>query len=595
MLITRIAYPFESTDQTNSVSKNSSSYLFFEKIKTHFLPNLYEAYKLRPTSLSSFDRLLCSDTVQYKGFRQCLFSPLDITYNQGQSILATITSTHEAFIYEIVSSSTRFFVSQSSNLKYDLTKILFDSNQLGNYLKDSDGEDEYRLLYFHLTANILWDKTGKYFFQLQYSGHLIVWKFEGLKILNEKSLTIIDTKISKPLSMIWNEEFQILIIIGKENQRVLIRIDQMKLFPVISNDENDFMNTEHAELIKFNENSLLLIESKMNYCLIYSINVDKNQVCHQIDCRTLPSPIVGIQQLSSVNPLSILIGCEDGTMHSLSISHELPIKIIDIKQMATGQMKSCSRKPLLLRYFNLSANELLLARIFYSPIVAPNVKFGYVFCALHRWNTTMTFDKVIENFLSRIDVPLWRSSDELAVILNEVNRGTTHHYQSKKNPNESFQSLQRLCRLNSLLNNSKQLQTLENQFLEIYRHRLAEIFKTLFCKMVNKLSSTESAIYTISCKDETYSSTSLLMCPMCNTALILTNNDLLFCTCSNKHVWPRCCRTLLPLPFECAQTCSLCDRTITLIDINDKNYFNFVKYKDKQLNFLFSSICTFCM
>ena len=278
MLITRIAYPFESTDQTNSISKNSSSYLFFQKIKTDFLPNLYEAYKLRPTSLSSFDRLLCSDTVQYKGFRQCLFSPLDITDNQGQSILATITSAHEVFIYEIVSSSKRFFVSQSSNLKYDLTKILFDSNQLGNYLKDSDREDEYRLLHFHLTANILWDKTGKYFFQLQYSGHLIVWKFEGSKIVNEKSSTIIDTKISKPSSMIWNEEFQILIIIGKENQRVLIRIDQMKLFPVISNDENDFMNAEHAELIKFNDNSLLLIESKMNYCLIYSINVDKNQV-----------------------------------------------------------------------------------------------------------------------------------------------------------------------------------------------------------------------------------------------------------------------------------------------------------------------------
>ena len=282
-------------------------------------------------------------------------------------------------------------------------------------------------------------------------------------------------------------------------------------------------------------------------------------------------------------------------MHSLFISNELPIRIIDLKQMATGQMKSCSRKPLLLRYFNLSSNELLLARIFYSPIVAPNVKFGYVLCVLHRWNTTMTFDKVIENFLSRTDVPLWRSSDELAVILNEVTRGTTHHYQLKKNPNENYQSLQRLSRLNSLLNNNKQLQTLENQFLEIYRHRLADVFKTLFSKMVNKLSPTELAIYTISCKDETYSSTSLLMCPLCNTALILTNNDLLFCTCSNKHVWPRCCRTLLPLPFECAQTCSLCDRTITLIDINDKNYLNFVKHKDKQLSFLFSSICTFCI
>jgi hypothetical protein len=276
MLITRIAYPFESTDQTNSISKNSSSYLFFEKLKTHFLPNLYQAYKLRPTSLSSFDRLLCSDTVQYKGFRQCLFSPFDLTDNQGQSILATITSTHEVFIYEIISSSKRFFLSQSSNLIVDLTKILFDSNQLGNYLHDSDQENDYRLLYFHLTANILWNKNGKVFFQLQYSGHLIIWKFDGSKILNEKSLSIIDTKISKPLTMIWNEEFQILIIIGKENQRVLIRIDQMKLFSIISNDENDYMNAEHAELIKFNENSLVLIESKMNYCLIYSIHIEVN-------------------------------------------------------------------------------------------------------------------------------------------------------------------------------------------------------------------------------------------------------------------------------------------------------------------------------
>jgi hypothetical protein len=282
-------------------------------------------------------------------------------------------------------------------------------------------------------------------------------------------------------------------------------------------------------------------------------------------------------------------------MHSLSITRELPIKILDFKQTATGQIKSCSRKPLLLRYFNLSSNELLLARIFYSPIVAPNVKFGYVLCTLHYWNKTITFDKIIENFLSRIDIPLWRSSDELAVILNELTRGAIHRYQFKKNMNENFQSLQRLCRLNSLLNNTKQLQILENQCLEIYRHRLAEIFKILFSKMINKLSQIELAIYTISCKNEQYSSSSLMMCPLCNMLLIMTNNDLLFCVCSNKHVWPRCCPTLLPLPFECAQTCSLCDRTITLIDINDKNYLNFVKYKDKQLNFLFSSICTFCM
>ena len=82
---------------------------------------------------------------------------------------------------------------------------------------------------------------------------------------------------------------------------------------------------------------------------------------------------------------------------------------------------------------------------------------------------------------------------------------------------------------------------------------------------------------------------------MCNTSLILTTDDLLFSTCSNKHTWPRCSRTLLPLTYESAQTCSLCDRTITLIDSQEKTYVNFVKYKDKELNFLFSSICTFCM
>ena len=278
MFITRIAYPFQSTDNTNSISINSSSYLFFEKIKKDYLPNLYQAYKLRPTSLSSFDRLLCSDTIQYKGFRQCLFSPFDITENQGQSILATITSAHEVFIYEIISSSKRFFLSQSSNFKIDLTKVLSENDQLGNYLHDSDREDDYRLLYFHLTASIQWDKKGKFLFQLQYSGHLIVWKFDGGKVLNEKSLVIIDTNISKPLSMIWNEEFRILIIIGKENQRILVQIDQMKIIPIINQDENDYMNVEHIQLIKFNENNLFLIESKMNYCFIYSIHIDENQV-----------------------------------------------------------------------------------------------------------------------------------------------------------------------------------------------------------------------------------------------------------------------------------------------------------------------------
>ena len=260
-------------------------------------------------------------------------------------------------------------------------------------------------------------------------------------------------------------------------------------------------------------------------------------------------------------------------------------------------MKFCSRKPLLLRYFNLSSNELLLARIFYSPIVAPNVKFGFVLCALHRWNSdNPTFDHVIEKFLTRENLPLWNSSDELAVICNEINRGTIHHYQSKKTTNDNFLSLQRVCRLNRLLNiNPKQLQIFENQLLENYRHRLGEILPNLFSKMINKLSPMESAIYSICCKNDPYSSSGLLMCPLCNTALIMNNNDLLFSHCSNKHSWPRCSRTLVSLPMECAETCALCDRTMTSMEMEEKNWTNFVKYKDKQLNFFFSSLCTFCM
>ncbi|CAF3921892.1 unnamed protein product [Adineta steineri] len=601
MLITRIAYPFQSSDQTSTISLNSSSYLIFEKIKNQYLPRLYESYKRCPTSLSPFDRLLCSDIIQYKGFRRCLFSPIDITLNHGQSILATITCAHEVFIYEIISSSKRFFLSQSSNLKIDLTKYLFENIQLEKYLHDDlDSKNNYRLLYFHLTSNILWNNNGTLFFQLQYSGHIIIWKFDQL---NKQILSIIDTEISKPLLMIWNEECQMLLIIGKENQRVFIRIDQMKLFHININ-ENDYMNTEHAVLIKWNETTLVLVENKMNYCVVYSIDMNVNESstydCNQIDYRVLPSPIIGCHQqqcLLSTDPISIIIGCEDGTMHSLTISRQPPLTIIDMKLAANGHIKSCSRKPLLLRHFNLSSNELLLARIFYSPIVAPNVKFGFVICTLHRWSSTnaITFDKTIENFLGRSHIPLWKSSDELAIILNEVTRGTTYHYQIKKNTNDNFLYLQRLCRLHSLLNNTKQLQIFENQLLQNYRHRLSEIFNLLFSKMINKLTSIELLIYTICCKDEQLTSSTLLMCPMCNTSLTMTNQDLLSCTCSNKHIWPRCCRTLLPLSLEDAQTCSLCDRTIILIETNDKNYINFVKYKDKELNFLFSSICTYCM
>ena len=274
MLISRIAYPFQSTDQTNSVSTNSSSYIFFQKIKTQHLSRLYEAYKRRPTSLSSFDRLLCSDIVQYKGFRRCSFSPCDITSNQGQSILGCITCAHEVFIYEIVSSSKRFFLSQSSNLKVDLTKYLCEHVQLDKYLHDSDKEQDYRLLYFHLTTSIVWNQNGTLLFQLQYSGHVIIWKFDRFE---KEILSIVDTNISKPLAMTWNDQCQILLVIGKENQRKLIQIDQMKVFD-INIKENDYMNAELAELIEMKDKSLLLIESKMNYCISYEISLRTNQV-----------------------------------------------------------------------------------------------------------------------------------------------------------------------------------------------------------------------------------------------------------------------------------------------------------------------------
>ena len=210
----------------------------------------------------------------------------------------------------------------------------------------------------------------------------------------------------------------------------------------------------------------------------------------------------------------------------------------------------------------------------------------------------MSLDSIIEHYLARVDAPLWSSSDELAVIANDVQRGTTHHYPMKKITNDNYSFLQRASRLYSLLNSgnaTKQLQTVENQLLQSYRRRLASVFQSLFSKMTNKLSPTELAIYKLCCQDDVSSSFSLFKCHLCNGALTLSINDLLFCSCSNEHAWPRCCRTLLPLPFECAQTCSLCERTITLIETDDRNYVNFVKYKDKELNFLFSTICTFCM
>ncbi|CAF5016036.1 unnamed protein product, partial [Rotaria sp. Silwood1] len=233
MIINRIIYPYETNDQTNSISINSTSYILFELIKKKYLSNLYQSYKHRPISLSSFDRLISFDTIKYKGFRRCLFSPYDIRLNHGQTILATITSAHEVFIYDIISLSKLFFHSQSSYLIIDLTKYLFDNINIENYLIDSNNPLDYR--------------------------HIIIWKFNPITILNDKPLAIIDTFISKPLSISWNEISQILLINGKENQRVLIKLDQMKLFN-INIQHNDYMNAEHSILFQLDQYTLILIE-----------------------------------------------------------------------------------------------------------------------------------------------------------------------------------------------------------------------------------------------------------------------------------------------------------------------------------------------
>ena len=306
----------------------------------------------------------------------------------------------------------------------------------------------------------------------------------------------------------------------------------------------------------------------------------------------LSSPIVGLEKSSS-NPHSILIGCEDGSIHSLQLSSQLPIAIVELKPIASGQIKSCSRKPLLLRHFNLSFNEFLLARIFYSPIVSPNVKFGFVLCTFHRWTSksSLTFERIVEEFLSRTNIPIWKSSDELAVILHEISRDSKTQFQAKKITNENFAQLQRLCRLNSLFSPNKQITNIDNQLLQIYRRQLSSILSKYFSKMMNKLTPVELSIYTICVKDESYSSSSLLLCPLCNSLLNLTSTDLLYATCQNKHSWPRCSRSLLPLMMETSETCALCDRTINSLG----NLPHFLKYKDSDLRFFFSSLCSFCM
>lgn len=247
MFVSRVVYPFQPSDQSNSISSNSSSSQFGEKLRDTYFPNLYKAYKLRPTSLSSFDRLLCLDTIQSNGFRSCLFSPMNVNLTRGQSLLAAISCAHELFIYQIVSSSNRFYLSQSSNLQFYLTKRLMENSSLKEILHDSPTEENQRFLYFHLTSQILWNDDGKILFQLQFSGHLIRWTFDGS---NEPMSTIIDTNISKPSSMSWNEDQRLLIVIGLENQRVLVRFDQTIKVISIPIDQNDFLNTDYSTTIR---------------------------------------------------------------------------------------------------------------------------------------------------------------------------------------------------------------------------------------------------------------------------------------------------------------------------------------------------------
>mgnify|MGYP000737125881 CR=1 FL=1 len=58
----------------------------------------------------------------------------------------------------------------------------------------------------------------------------------------------------------------------------------MKLITVdVDQLQDDHMNAEHAQLINYNENTLLLAESKMNYCLIYTMLIDDKKVNRQ--CR----------------------------------------------------------------------------------------------------------------------------------------------------------------------------------------------------------------------------------------------------------------------------------------------------------------------
>ena len=265
LFVSRIEYPLDSTE------RSSSTDVLLEEMKTKQLKDVYQRYKNDPKCLSSFDGT--TDANEGKGFRRCSFCPKDIRRSEMQSLLATITYKHQLLIYEILSTSIRFSSRQSANLKFNLTKNLLENIDLQIYLKDST---DCRFVHFHLTCSILWNENGTILFQLQYSGHLIIWIFDEKEFFPSPTFSIIDTKICKGLSMCFNEQFRMLIISGKENQRVLIELDQMKLSTVKSR-ENDFTNVEDTLLIELNSETLLFLQSKMHRLFIETIDIGKRQ------------------------------------------------------------------------------------------------------------------------------------------------------------------------------------------------------------------------------------------------------------------------------------------------------------------------------
>ncbi|CAF1189399.1 unnamed protein product [Didymodactylos carnosus] len=313
----------------------------------------------------------------------------------------------------------------------------------------------------------------------------------------------------------------------------------------------------------------------------------------------LHSNIIGFQILYSSDEQTVVIGCEDGSLYSLTMASPSADEIsFDFKLIVTAQSKHYSpRKPLLCRHFTLMNNQLLLNRIFYSPIVNPNEKFGYVSCVVHIWphhQQQQSLNSLLEQFLGKTTVPLWKSYDELALILYYLPKHRDQANQILKRfispsiiSQSSFYSLQRLCRLQSLLestslalnkNRKSQQVASETKLLQKYLSQLNQLLVTLFGTSKKKLTKSELCLYNCveSLVDESLTKiTFILTCPLCNGQINNDNLSLFTCTCVNNHCWPRCNRTFLPLQFDKAQCCSLCERTIISLDPLDNQYENF--------------------